>query len=128
MDGLNFVNHLANYIGETVTIFTTSGGESGEGFTGVLLSVNNSFVRLITQIGTAPGCALGNCCKEYGQKRVNGVGPVGGVNDVDGQYQNPCEGTGNIGDTGRFTCRGNTVGSVADIPIDRIAAFVHNAV
>ena len=28
------------YIGETVTIFTTSGGESGMGFTGVVISSN----------------------------------------------------------------------------------------
>lgn len=42
---------LSNYIGETVTIFTSSGGQSGAGFTGVILSVNNVFVRLITRIG-----------------------------------------------------------------------------
>jgi len=32
---------LSNYIGETVTIFTKSGGQSGAGFTGVILSVND---------------------------------------------------------------------------------------
>lgn len=108
MDGTNFVAHLANYIGETVTIFTTSGGESGSGFTGVLLSVNNCFVRLLSQIGPAPGCALGNCCTGT---------PRGGVG---------ADFTG--GQTGRFTCRLNTVGAVTDIPISRIASFVHNAV
>lgn len=108
MDGTNLVAHLANYIGETVTIFTTSGGESGSGFTGVLLSVNNCFVRLLSQIGPAPGCALGNCCTGTPTGRV-GAGFIGGQ-------------------TGRFTCGFNTVGAVTDIPVSRIASFVHNAV
>ncbi|QGU96596.1 hypothetical protein GOM49_17220 [Clostridium bovifaecis] len=107
MDGTNFVAHLANYIGETVTIFTTSGGESGSGFTGVLLSVNNCFVRLLSQIGPAPGCALGNCCT--GAPTGASVGFTGGQ-------------------TGRFTCGLSTVGAVTDIPISRIASFIHNAV
>jgi len=55
---------LSNYIGETVTIFTKSGGQSGAGFTGVILSVNDCFVRLITRIGPPPGCALGNACTD----------------------------------------------------------------
>lgn len=147
MDGISFVSHLANFIGETVTIFTTSGGESGSGFTGVLLSVNNNFVRLITQIGIAPGCALGNCCggtrqtgaavagfdgqlgnQGFGQTGVAGVGFDAGTNDFDGQFANQCLGGIGAGNTGRFTCTGNTVGSVTDIPIDRIASFVHNAI
>jgi len=107
MDGVNLVNHLAEFIGETVTIFTTSGGESGSGFTGVLLSVNNCYVRLISQIGPAPGCALGNCC----------TGPLRGVADNAFGRQ-----------TGRFNCGFNTVGAVTDIPISKIASFVHNAV
>jgi hypothetical protein len=87
---------LQNSIGETVTIYTTSGGQSGYGFTGVVIAVNQCFVRLITHIGPAPACALGSCC---------GV-PGGGY------------GTGNV----------RTVGSVTDIPLDRIAAIVSNAV
>ena len=89
---------LQDSIGETVTIFTTSGGLSGCGFTGVVLAVNPCFVRLITHIGAAPSCALGSCCC--------GV-PDGGY----GSY-------GNV----------RTVGSVTDIPIDRIAAVVRNAI
>ena len=128
MDGTNFVSHLSNYIGETVTIFTTSGGESGEGFTGVLLSVNNNFVRLITQIGIAPGCALGSCCNDKKDRyRYDNVAGVEGDN-FDNDFNRQCLGGEDLEDTGRFTCRGNTVGSVTDIPIDRIAAFVHNAV
>jgi hypothetical protein len=96
----DFVEHLANFIGETVTIFATSGGESGSGFTGVLLFVNNCFVRLITCIGPPPECPLGNGC------------------DSDSSSSKKCK-----GDNGLV----RTVGSVTDIPIDRIAAFVHNA-
>lgn len=94
-------DHLCEYIGETVTIFTTSGGQSGCGFTGVILFVNPCFVRLITSIGPAPGCALGNACngQYYGGRGYNRDG------------------------TSIYT-----VGSVTDIPIDRIACFVHNAV
>ncbi|MFU0824420.1 hypothetical protein [Clostridium sp.] len=106
MDGTNFVAHLSDHIGETVTIFTTSGGESGQGFTGVLLSVNSCFVRLLTQIGPAPGCPLGSCCSR--PRRY-----------YDGDQADQ---------TGRFSCGFRNVGSVTDIPISRIASFVHNAV
>lgn len=98
---------LADNIGQTVTIFTTSGGESGRGFTGVLTTVNPGFVRLVISVGQAPGCALGNCCDEH--PRRNGEGTE-------------------IGGQGRFNCRNGNFGSIVDIPVFRIAAFVHNAV
>jgi hypothetical protein len=104
----NLIRDLAQHIGQTVTIFTTSGGQSGRGFTGVLASVNPNFVRLVTQIGSAPGCALGSCCDDRHHHR-----------DCD------CE---RDRDRDRFDCRGNNLGSIVDIPVDRIAAFVHNAV
>jgi len=106
---------LESSIGETVTIFTTSGGQSGSGFTGVVLAVNPCFVRLITHIGPAPGCALGNCCAPvggYGGGYGGGMGGYGG-------------GMGGYGGGGGYV---NTVGSVTDIPLDRIAAVVRNAV
>ncbi|HBT64872.1 MAG TPA: hypothetical protein DEB10_09470 [Ruminococcaceae bacterium] len=111
----NFVEHLSRYVGETVTIFTTSGGQSGSGFTGVILFVNPCFVRLITAIGPAPGCALGNACN---RKRGNcyGGGYGNNRNNYD-SYDDDFYGNGY-----------NSVGSVTDIPIDRIASFVHNAV
>ena len=37
----------------------------GSGFTGVILSVNNAFVRLLTRIGPPPGCSLGNTCNDF---------------------------------------------------------------
>ncbi|MBL4935979.1 hypothetical protein JK636_09420 [Clostridium sp. YIM B02515] len=108
-NGFSIVSDLARHIGQTVTIFTTSGGESGRGFTGVLATVNCNFVRLITQIGPAPGCALGSCCDR--ERRPFGV---------EGEQ---------LGGEGRINCSGNRgLGSIVDIPVDRIAAFVHNAV
>jgi len=100
----DFLHHLCDFIGETVTIFTTSGGQSGEGFTGVVLTVNPTFVRLVTSVGPAPCCALGNsCCGSFRSRLLNQGCLCGG-------------------------CFTHTVGSVVDIPLDRIAAFVHNAV
>ena len=138
----NFVGNLARYIGQTVTIFTTSGGQSGRGFTGVLALVNPSFVRLITQIGPAPGCALGNCCDKERRGNVAGVQDdvcadvQGAQRDNYGrqednygrQEDNNDRQESNLGGQGRASCRVNTLGSVVDIPVDRIASFVHNAV
>lgn len=92
--------HISEYVGETVTIFTKSGGISGCGFTGVVLAVNCDFVRLVTNQGSAPTCPIGgpnsSCC-----------------NDSNNGYNNH---------------RQYSVGSVCDIPIDKIAAFCHNAI
>lgn len=98
----NLVEHISKFVGEVVTIFATCGGQSGCGFTGVVLAVNPCFVRLITSIPerSAPSCALGNDCGGRCSLRRR---------DCDDR-------------------RGNELGSVTDIPIDRIAAFVHNAV
>jgi len=123
-NGGNLESLLCNYIGETVTIFTKSGGQSGSGFTGVILSVNDCFVRLITRIGPAPGCALGNAC--------SGIGNFGCGGD------NGFHGSGFGNNFGGFGGKGKScgfdgspvysVGSVTDIPLDSIASFVHNAV
>ena len=45
------LDSLCNNIGKTVTIFTTSGGISGSGFTGVLLSADREVVRLLCDVG-----------------------------------------------------------------------------
>ena len=90
---------LCDHIGETVTIFTGSGGVSGSGFTGVLASVNNSSIKLISQFGCEPACPLGSSCTR-------------------GCYSGNCS---------RRSC-GNILGSVTVIPIDRIVSFTHNAV
>ncbi|EDS77155.1 conserved hypothetical protein [Clostridium botulinum C str. Eklund] len=111
MNELCLVSHLCKYVGQTVTIFTESGGDSGQGFTGILLTVNNCYVRLTTQVGPAPGCALGNCCS--------------GFNGTRDEEESIChEGHHNHH---RFSCKGCQVGSVTDIPICKIVSFVHSA-
>ncbi|MBC7958973.1 MAG: hypothetical protein H7X94_03815 [Vallitaleaceae bacterium] len=108
----NNVFDLCRYIGQTVTIFTTSGGVSGLGFTGVLISANDCFVRLIARIGAAPECPVGSNCT--GPLR-GGFGNGGGCGYGDG-YGNG------------LNSFGNGLGSVVVIPTDRIASFVHNAI
>lgn len=78
--GLGFEEH----IGETVTIFTTSGGQSGAGFTGVILYCDPCFVRLVTRIGPPPACSLGNsCCGFHNGFNCGGfVNTVGSVVDI----------------------------------------------
>lgn len=112
----SLVNHLYRFIGETVTIFTTSGGPSGCGFTGVLLAVNNRFVRLLTSMGDAPSNPLAkNICGDTPGGCMTGFGNFG-MAESDALLSKGSKGQGN-----RF-------GSVCDIPVDRIAAFCHNTV
>lgn len=113
----DLVRDLASRLGETVTIFTTSGGRSGDGFTGVLISVNCEFVRLLSDIGPAPACALGSCCDR------------GKDDDCDDDFEE--EGLGGMqrgrsSRNRRINCGGRNVGAIVDIPVNRIAAFVHN--
>ncbi|OQB22764.1 MAG: hypothetical protein BWY11_02066 [Firmicutes bacterium ADurb.Bin182] len=105
---------LEDHIGETVTIFTTSGGESGSGFTGILLFVNKCFVRLTTRIGPAPACALGNACsRDFDDRR---------------DFRRRGFGCCFCGGRDRRDDFVHTVGSNVDIPLDRIAAVVFNSV
>lgn len=95
------LEELRRFIGQTVTVFTTSGGASGCGFTGVLLRVNPCFITLVNRLGSPPTNPLSEeICGERGADR--------GLRD-------------------RKEMRIYTVGSVCDIPVDRIAAFCHNA-
>lgn len=108
-EDVSFLRHLRRFIGETVIIFTTSGGVSGCGFTGVILSVNSCFVRLVTEQGLAPSNPLSETiCGDFDDDRGRGYDSTG----MDRRKDRPS----------RIT------GSVVDIPIDRIAAFCHNAV
>jgi hypothetical protein len=130
--GGNFAALLGNYIGETVTLFTSSGGQSGSGFTGVVLAVNNVFVRLLTRIGPPPGCALGNACTNfnvgpsYGGQCAPGYGSGYGAG-IPGPVS-PASEVGAISAGGWNGYPVYTVGSVTDIPIASIVSFVHNAV
>lgn len=105
--GSVFVRHIDRFIGKTVTIFTTSGGASGCGFTGVILSVNRCFVRLVTDFGAAPANPLAE--------------NISGSTEIIDPNGRGCSGTRGHG-------RSRAVGSVVDIPVDRIAAFCHNAI
>lgn len=63
------LREMARFIGETVTIFTTSGGASGCGFTGILMIVNCNFVRLLIDQGTPPTNPLSeNICPRNREK------------------------------------------------------------
>lgn len=113
---LNVAN-LCRYVGQTVTIFTTSGGLSGSGFTGLLLYADNCVVKLLTNIGAAPACPLGSNCAPIKQGCDGGYGGYG--RGYDGY---------NDGFGGGFGYGRNPLGSVAIIPTDRIVSFVHNAI
>src|SRR5690606_21298047 len=108
------------------------GGQSGAGFTGVVLSVNPVYVRLITRIGPPPGCALGNSCTGFNVGYGGGYGS--GYGSGYGGGYSSCYGYGS-GSVGGASSAGGwdskpvyTVGSVTDIPISAIVSFVHNAV
>lgn len=113
-----FVKHLSRYIGKTVTIYTTSGGQSGLGFTGMLLSVNNCFIRLSTRVDPAPDCSLDNGCAGYLERSY-------GSNHSCYAYHRNYR---NNGYYENFESNESGVGTVADIPINRIVSFVHNNV
>jgi len=93
---------MMRHIGQTVTIFTMSGGLSGNGFTGVLLSVDKHCVRLLADIGAPPACPVGSAC-------TNVMTPMG----MDG---------------GEDFMWGNPLGAVCVIPTCSIAVFTHSAI
>jgi hypothetical protein len=70
----NFVENLKKRLGETVTIITQGGGDTGLGFTGAVFAVNNSFVRLVTRIGGPPSNCGNKKGKEPGFQGANDVG------------------------------------------------------
>jgi len=120
------VESMTRYLGQTVTIFTTSGGLSGNGFTGVLAGICNGCVRLITDIGAPPSCPIGSAC-------------CGGFPNFGGEVIE--EGFTGVGMCARGGCCGrrerggrrrrwhhNWLGSVTEIPICKIVSFTHNAI
>ncbi|MCM8710672.1 hypothetical protein M2651_06480 [Clostridium sp. SYSU_GA19001] len=96
----SFILCLTRYIGQTITIFTISGGESGSGFTGVLIEVNKDYIKILIRAASPPSCTLGNCCITEKQEKVFD--------------ENNCEKL--------------TLGTMTSIPINKIAAFVHNII
>jgi len=115
----SMIEDMNRFIGQTVTIFTTSGGLSGSGFTGVLIYADCKTVKLLCGIGWAPSCPLGSSCTNnmtpYGIANGGNWG-VGGY----GRCGNSCGGWG----SGNY----NPLGSVTIIPTCAIASFTHNAI
>ncbi|HHU74336.1 MAG TPA: hypothetical protein GXZ28_06915 [Clostridiales bacterium] len=105
----SLLHHLSRFIGQTVTIFTTSGGASGCGFTGILMSVNPCFVRLVTKEGSPPANPLSDEICDFD----NAFNFNGGCDKKEGSHRRR---------------RDFDTGSVCDIPVDKIASFCHNAV
>jgi hypothetical protein len=99
------LNHLFEFIGQTVTIFTASGGVSGCGFTGVLIKVNCDYVRIVVQQGTPPVNPINfsSCCGNNNSQTLG---------EQQYQHYQPY----------------NSVGSVCDIPVRTIVSFCHNSV
>jgi len=113
-DGFPFcLETMLRHIGQTVTIYTTSGGMSGGGFTGILVSADINCVRLICDVGMAPACAIGSSC--IGPGSPMGYGAFGFGNSGVGAFNNGFFG-------------GNPFGSIAVIPTRAIACFTHNAI
>ncbi|WP_446899672.1 hypothetical protein ACSVC9_07260 [Clostridium sp. LBM24168] len=103
---MSFSDNLSRYIGKPVTIFTSSCGNSG--FSGVLIAVNKYFIRLISKIGPAPDYPLNNSCSS------------------DNLVEN-CYDPYKLDDSCYKNNKDPNLGSLVDIPINKIAAFVHNA-
>lgn len=130
----SFICHMKRFIGETVLVFTTSGGPSGAGFSGVLMEVNGDFIRLVTQQSQPPTCPISKVCDrdrdhDHDRDYCNGYENGNNGNGLAGEYNNYNNNNYNNNYNNYNDYRPmNNVGSVCDIPIDRIAAFCHNAV
>jgi hypothetical protein len=97
-----FAKHLQRYIGETITIFTIGGGLSGLGFTGVVLDVNGSYIRLMAKPGPAPSCPRTlDCNSDFYEHKPRNI-----------LYQAPVP----------------LVGAEVFIPISKIASVIHSTV
>lgn len=116
------IGNLCKYIGQTVTIFTASGGVSGCGFTGVLMSATDCYVRLLTCIGSAPSCPVGSACCPGVPTCAPGGYPAPGI--AAGVYGGCGDGCG----SGAGYAANFAIGSVVVIPVDKIVSFSHNAI
>ncbi|HOM02869.1 MAG TPA: hypothetical protein PLH43_08600 [Acetivibrio sp.] len=101
-ENARFSAHMANYIGETVTVFVESGGISGAGFTGILLFANEVYIELVISIAPPPACSLNNLCITHPDF--------------------PC----GIGHFHPPSIPLYNAGAFAVIPVDKIISFAHN--
>lgn len=101
----NIEDELSKNIGRVITVFTNSGGCSGNGFTGLLAEVNRQTIRLVSAFSSAPRHPFS-----------------GDFDDCDRDRRRDCD-----RDRDR-DCDRNRFGTVIVIPIRSIVAFVFNEV
>ena len=99
----NCAEDLCRFIGQTITIFTKSGGATGCGFTGVLISADCNCIRMLTDFGLPPACPIGSAC--CGDNFGNGGW---------GFFNNNWNNSGNWG---------NPFGSLCVIPTDSVVCY-----
>ncbi len=88
------------YTGQTVTVFVNSGGVAGNGFTGVLLLQTDSYLKLLILPSAPPECSLENACSGK---------------DINLLFCSLCP----------YNLK---IGSIAEIPLEAVTAFVHNSI
>lgn len=84
-----FRESLLKFMGQTITIYTVSGGISGQGFTGVLLKITNDHIKLLTKPESPPVISFE--CNNLEEDNLS-------------------------------------LGTITNIPLNKIAAFIHNIV
>lgn len=92
--------NYSEYEGQTVTVFVNSGGGAGNGFTGVLLLQTDLYLKLLILPSAPPQCSLGNACC---------------AKDVNLLFCTLCP-------------YNQTIGAMAEIPLEAVTAFVHNSI
>jgi len=126
------MDSLMRHMGQTVTVFTASGGLSGNGFTGVLAGVHKGCIRLITDIGAPPACPVGSSCDgNFGIGGEAGFAEARGCNRRGWGWNQEWRGSscGCGWGRNRWGWGGyNWLGSVAEIPCDKIVSFTHNSI
>ena len=110
-DCCNCAEDLCRYIGQTITIFTKSGGATGCGFTGVLISADCNCIRMLTDFGLPPACPIGSAC--CGNDNF-GNGGFGFFGNNWGSPGSMCGGGG---------AWGNPFGSLCVIPTDSVVCY-----
>ena len=112
---------LFRYLGQTVTIFTASGGISGSGFTGVLLNIDENCIRLLTSFGLAPACPVGSsCCGGFDRIERERLGYSSGYGSG---YGFGGSGSGGYENDSNGYC-GNPFGSICVIPTCAVVSYV----
>lgn len=138
------VNSLKACIGQTITVFTSSGGLSGDGFTGVLASVDCGCIKLIVSVGAAPACPIGSSCSGFdgwGRGRGGEGSGSGWNNGWNNGWSNSWNNWGGSGGGNNCNCgcgcgccrrecggNNNWLGSVCEIPICQIVCFARTSV